>query len=113
MSLSISKQNGACLPTFSRQISQGDQLITFQNVLNPRTDFDQLSRLLDGTLDEKESQCLADIKEYLIKKEDAWILDQKLLNFIGGLLEHRQVQLATIFRISFLLLVGLSTLKYE
>ena len=57
--------------------------------MNPKTDFDQLARLLDGSLDEKEKQCLTDLKEYLVKKEDAWILDQKLLNFIGGLLEHR------------------------
>eukprot|EP00092_Neocalanus_flemingeri_P029488 GFUD01032018.1.p1 GENE.GFUD01032018.1~~GFUD01032018.1.p1 ORF type:complete len:595 (-),score=152.26 GFUD01032018.1:267-2051(-) len=91
MSLSISKPFGVSLPSFSRQISQGDQLITFKDTLNPKTDFDQLSRLLDGSLDEKEKQCLNDLKEYLVKKEDAWILDQKLLNFIGGLLEHRSL----------------------
>lgn len=77
--------------TLSRQISlQGDQLLTFQKTINTRTDFDQLSRLLTATnLDEKDQQCLSDLREYIIKKEDSWILDVKLLNFIGALLEHR------------------------
>ena len=76
--------------TLSRQISlQGDQLLTFQKTINTRTDFDQLSRLLATNLDEKDKQCLSDLREYIIKKEDSWILDVKLLNFIGALLEHR------------------------
>jgi len=79
--------------TLSRQISlQGDQLLTFQKTINTRTDFDQLSRLLTATnLDEKDQQCLSDLREYIIKKEDSWILDVKLLNFIGALLEHRSL----------------------
>ena len=76
--------------TLSRQISQqGDQLLTFQNTINSRTDFDHLHRLLSSNLDEKEKQCLSDLKEYIIKKEDSWILDVAMLNFIGALLEHR------------------------
>ena len=78
-------------PLFSRQMSIGDQAIIFKETLNPRTDFDQLSKLISESLDEKEKECLKDLKEYLIKKEDAWVLDQKLLNFIGGLLDHRSV----------------------
>ena len=35
---------------------------------------------------------MSDLKQYLVKKEEAWILDQKLLNFIGGLLEHRSLE---------------------
>ena len=78
--------------TLSRQISlQGDQLLTFQKTINTRTDFDQLSRLLATNLDEKDKQCLSDLREYVIKNEDSWILDVKLLNFIGALLEHRYV----------------------
>ena len=34
---------------------------------------------------------MADLKEYLVKKEEAWILDQKLLNFVGALLENRSL----------------------
>ena len=76
--------------TLSRQISQqGDKLLTFQNTINTRTDFEQLQRLLSTNLDEKEKQCLSDLREYVIKKEDSWILDVALLNFIGALLEHR------------------------
>ena len=65
-------------------------MLVFREAANPRIDFDQLSRLLGGSLDAKEQACLADLKEYLVMKEDAWILDVKLLNFVGALLEHRQ-----------------------
>ena len=76
--------------TLSRQISQqGDQLLTFQNTINTRTDFEQLQKLLANNLDEKDKQCLSDLREYVIKREDSWILDVALLNFIGALLEHR------------------------
>ena len=80
-------------PTFSfdRETSSGEKLITFKDNLNPRTDFDQLSKLLATLLDEEEKKCMAYLKEYLVKKEEAWILDQKLLNFVGALLENRSL----------------------
>ena len=31
------------------------------------------------------------VREYIIKGEDSWILDTKLVNFIGALLEHRSL----------------------
>jgi len=83
--------DSAPTPLFSRQMSIGDQAITFKDTVNPRVDFDQLSKLISDSLDDKEKECLKDLKEYIIKKEDAWVLDQKLLNFIGGLLEHRSL----------------------
>jgi len=111
MSLSISSPSEVPLPSFNRQISQGDQLITFKDTLNPKTDFDQLARLLDGSLDEKEKQCLTDLKEYLVKKEDSWILDQKLLNFIGGLLEHRSLN--SEIRVKLLRLMAAGALRVD
>jgi len=111
MSLSISTPSKGSLPSFNRQISQGDTLITFKDTLNPKTDFDQLARLLDGSLDEKEKQCLTDLKEYLVKKEDAWILDQKLLNFIGGLLEHRSLN--SEIRVKLLRLMAAGALRVD
>eukprot|EP00090_Calanus_glacialis_P003190 TRINITY_DN12342_c0_g1_i2.p1 TRINITY_DN12342_c0_g1~~TRINITY_DN12342_c0_g1_i2.p1 ORF type:complete len:601 (-),score=144.37 TRINITY_DN12342_c0_g1_i2:513-2315(-) len=111
MSLSISNPTGISLPPFNRQISTGDQLITFKDTLNPKTDFDQLSRLLDGSLDDKEKQCLTDLKEYLVKKEDAWILDPKLLNFIGGLLEHRSLN--SEIRVKLLRLMAAGALRVD
>jgi len=111
MSLEISNSPLAQLPSYNRQTSQGDQLITFKDTLNPKTDFDQLSRLLEGSLDEKEKQCLTDLKEYLVKKEDAWILDQKLLNFIGGLLEHRSLN--ADIRVKLLRLLAAGALRVD
>ena len=87
---SSNKRENLQSPTYQRQSSYGDQLLVFRDAANPRIDFDQLSRLLGGSLDAKEQACLADLKEYLVMKEDAWILDVKLLNFVGALLEHRQ-----------------------
>jgi len=77
--------------TYSRQQSLGDQVITFPDTVNSRTDFDQLQRLLEASLDTQDKQCLSDLREYVIKREDSWILDVKLLNFIGALLEHRSL----------------------
>ena len=79
--------------TYSRQQSLGDQVITFPDTVNSRTDFEQLQRLLEASLDTQDKQCLADLREYIIKREDSWILDVKLLNFIGALLEHRSANL--------------------
>ena len=58
-------------PTFSfdRETSSGEKLITFKENLNPRTDFDQLSKLLATLLDEEEKKCMADLKQYLVKNE--------------------------------------------
>ena len=58
-------------PTFSfdRETSSGEKLITFKDNLNPRTDFDQLSKLLATLLDEEEKKCMADLKQYLVKNE--------------------------------------------
>ena len=80
-------------PTFSfdRETSSGEKLITFKDNLNARTDFDQLSKLLETLLDEEEKKCMGDLKQYLVKNEEAWILDQKLLNFVGALLENRSL----------------------
>jgi len=67
-------------------------MITFPDTVNSRTDFDTLSRLLEATgLDKADKQCLSDLREYVIKGEDSWILDTKLVNFIGALLEHRSL----------------------
>ena len=84
--------------TYSRQQSLGDQVITFPDTVNSRTDFDQLQRLLEASLDTQDKQCLADLREYVIKREDSWILDVKLLNFIGALLEHRFAQKPLMYR---------------
>ena len=58
-------------PTFSfdRETNSGEKLITFKDNLNPRTDFDQLSKLLATLLDEEEKKCMADLKQYLVKNE--------------------------------------------
>ena len=82
---------------FSRQQSLGDQLIVFPDTINPRSDFDQLQKLLETSLDKQDKQCLADLREYIIKKEDSWILDFKMINFIGALLEHRLERFCFLF----------------
>lgn len=78
-------------PSFTRQASVSDQVVVFKEVLNPRTDFDQLERLILPNLDEKEKICLKDFKKYLVKGEGVWLLDQQILNFVAGLLEHRSL----------------------
>ena len=42
-------------------------LFSVQDVLNPRSDFDQLERLILSNLDEKEKICLKDFKKYIGK----------------------------------------------
>jgi len=75
--------------SFSRQTSVSE-IVTFREALNPRTDFDQLEKLLSN-LDEKEKTCLKDFKKYIVKGEGVWILDQQILDFVAGLLEHRSL----------------------
>jgi len=101
---SLTKENRPL--QMNRQISQQDKLITFKETLNPRSDFDQLERHLSDTLNEKEKSCLKDLKQYLVKKEDAWLLDHQLLNFIGGLLGHRSLNPDIRVRVLRLLAAG-------
>jgi hypothetical protein len=92
--------------TISRQSSVSDQLITFKDVLNPRTDFDQLERLILPTLDDKEKTCLKDLKKYIVKGEGVWVLDQQILDFVAGLLEHRSLNLDIRVKLLRLLAAG-------
>lgn len=78
--------------SFSRQNSISDQVILYHDALNPRSDFSQLEKLLQN-LDEKELNSLKDLKKYLLLKEGAWLLDQQMLDFVSGLLEHRSLNL--------------------
>jgi len=100
-------------PTFSfdRETSSGEKLITFKENLNPRTDFDQLSKLLSTFLDEEEKKCMADLKQYLVKNEEAWILDQKTLNFVGALLENRSLD--QMVRVKVLRLLAAGALRHD
>jgi len=75
----------------SRQSSLNDQLITFSETVKARTDFDQLERLILPNLDDKEKTALKDLKKYIVKGEGVWILDQQILDFVAGLLEHRSL----------------------
>ena len=57
--------------------------------MKARTEFDQLERLILPNLDDKEKTALKDLKKYIVKGEGVWILDQQILDFVAGLLEHR------------------------
>ena len=39
-------------------LDTGDQLLTFSDLINARSDYDQLQRLLENSLDEQDKQCL-------------------------------------------------------
>ena len=39
-------------------LDTGDQLLTFSDLINTRSDYDQLQRLLENSLDEQDKQCL-------------------------------------------------------
>jgi hypothetical protein len=56
-----------------------EALLAYRDVLNPRTDFDQLERLLGGQLNAEETASLKDFKLYILKGEAAWVLDQVVL----------------------------------
>jgi hypothetical protein len=56
-----------------------EPLLSYRDALNPRTDFDQLERLLGGQLNAGESASLKDFKLYIVKGEAAWVLDQALI----------------------------------
>ena len=56
--------------------SGAEPLLSFREALNPRSDFDQLERLLAGQLNAGETASLRDFKLYIIKGEAAWVLDQ-------------------------------------
>lgn len=85
--------------------SPPDRRVTFSNVVNVRTDFDLLNRLLLGSLNESEAKFLKEFKQYAMKKADAWVLDTKLLDFIGGLLTHDTLQAEIRIRVMRLLSV--------
>ena len=56
-----------------------EPLLSYRDALNPRTEFDQLERLLGGQLNAGETASLRDFKLYIVKGEAAWVLDQALI----------------------------------
>jgi hypothetical protein len=58
-----------------------EPLLTYKEALNPRSDFDQLERLLGDQLNAGEAASLKDFKLYIVKGEASWVLDQEATKF--------------------------------
>ena len=74
--MSLSGGSVGALSSLPSPTGRSEPLVSFKEALNPRTDFDQLERLLGDQLNAGEVASLKDFKLYILKGEAAWVLDQ-------------------------------------
>ena len=74
--MSLSGGSVGAFSSLPSPAGRSEPLVTFKEALNPRTDFDQLERLLGDQLNAGEVASLKDFKLYILKGEAAWVLDQ-------------------------------------
>lgn len=62
-----------------------DPPIVFKDLVDVKTEYDALTKLLDGKLNEDERICMEELRQYVLENEGSWALGDNFLNFVGML----------------------------
>lgn len=60
-----------------------DPPIVFKDLLDVKTEYETLSKLLEGKLNEEERVCMSELRQYVIENDGSWALGDNFLNFVG------------------------------
>ncbi|XP_043280781.1 uncharacterized protein [Venturia canescens] len=86
-----------------------DPPIVFKNIVDVGPEFDALSRLLEGKLNESEVTNLDELRQYVLENEGSWALGDNFLNFIGRILYDKSLE--SEIRIKLLNILSVAALK--
>lgn len=62
-----------------------DPPIVFKDLVDVKSEYQALSNLLEGKLNEEEAVCMQELEQYIIENEGSWALGDNFLNFVGEL----------------------------
>ncbi|XP_076544446.1 uncharacterized protein LOC117604894 isoform X3 [Osmia lignaria lignaria] len=86
-----------------------DPPIVFKDLLDVKTEYDALTKLLEGKLNEDERVCMEELRQYVLENEGSWALGDNFLNFVGRVLYDKS--LASDTRVKLLNILSVAALK--
>lgn len=66
--------------------------IVFRDLIDVKSEYEVLESLVQNQLTEEESRALDELRQYMLCDEGSWVVGDGFLNFIGRLLNDRDVQ---------------------
>lgn len=60
-----------------------DPPIVFKDSVDVKSEYEALTNLLEGKLNEEERVCMQELRQYVLENEGSWALGDNFLNFVG------------------------------
>lgn len=86
-----------------------DPPIVFKDMVDVKTEYDSLSKVLEGKLNEDERICMDELRQYVLENEGSWALGDNFLNFVGRILYDKS--LSSDARVRLLNVLSVAALK--
>ncbi|XP_076162718.1 uncharacterized protein LOC143144312 isoform X3 [Ptiloglossa arizonensis] len=86
-----------------------DPPIVFKDLVDVKSEYQALSNLLEGKLNEEEAVCMQELEQYIIENEGSWALGDNFLNFVGRILYDKSLSSDT--RVKLLNILSVAALK--
>ncbi|XP_043262011.1 uncharacterized protein LOC122402908 isoform X3 [Colletes gigas] len=86
-----------------------DPPIVFKDLIDVKSEYEALSNLLEGKLNEEERVCMQELEQYIIENEGSWALGDNFLNFVGRILYDKSLSSDT--RVKLLNILSVAALK--
>ncbi|XP_076243677.1 uncharacterized protein LOC143184944 isoform X2 [Calliopsis andreniformis] len=86
-----------------------DPPIVFKDSIDVKLEYEALTNLLEGKLNEEEQVCMQELRQYVLENEGSWALGDNFLNFVGRILYDKS--LASDARVRLLNILSVAALK--
>ncbi|XP_012233829.1 uncharacterized protein [Linepithema humile] len=86
-----------------------DPPIVFKDLVNVRTEYEELLSALEGKLNDEERTCMDELRQYVLENEGSWALGDNFLNFVGRVLYDKSLDSNT--RVKLLNVLSVAALK--
>ncbi|XP_003706248.1 uncharacterized protein LOC100883449 isoform X3 [Megachile rotundata] len=86
-----------------------DPPIVFKDMVDVKAEYETLSKVLEGKLNEDERICMDELRQYVLENEGSWALGDNFLNFVGRVLYDKS--LSSDARVTLLNVLSVAALK--
>ncbi|XP_076756690.1 uncharacterized protein LOC143426872 isoform X3 [Xylocopa sonorina] len=86
-----------------------DPPIVFKDLIDVKEEYQALTKLLEGKLNDEERVCMDELRQYVLENEGSWALGDNFLNFVGRILYDKS--LASDARVKLLNILSVAALK--